>query len=996
MIQTSAGNWLISDTGNNRLQEATSTGGFTRQSFWQAKQTEGVALEANGKIWLSNTTEGDIARDSSTMVSEIAIHAFGTGQSFNQPSGIALSGQKLYVVDRGNNRIDEFENTTYIREFGSAGSGNGQLSEPHGIAVDAKGDVWVADTGNNRIEEFSSEGLYIAAYGTSGSGNGQFSKPQGVAIDSEGNVWVADTANNRVQLLSSAGVYMQKFGSAGTGAGQMKEPTDITTDLSHHVYVLDTGNNRVQTWLDEGEMEYAGSPHGTLTIYYTTASNSKYPSCGGHPEWANMPCEALPSAQPETSGIPNLPVSTITYNMYGAPLSTTSTVGTSTRTTTTTYDEAGRALSSGITSTVGKAVPLVTYKYSETTGGLIEQSQNVEGKVEAITVGLNNIGQATAYTDASGNTTKYEYEPTGDGRLKRVEDGKGAQAYTYDETTGVVKELVDTQGASRLAFTASYDIEGNMTSEGYPNGMSANYTLSQTGEATGLAYVKTSNCSENCTWFSDTVSPSIHGQWLAQQSTLASEGYTYDTAGRLTQTLENVGTEGCTTRTYAYDQETNRTNLTTRAPGAGGTCATEGGTSEGHTYDPANRLTDSGVSYEPFGEIAKLPASDAGGYELQSTYYADGRIHEQQQKGETVGYQLDPTGRAYETIDTGIVNSAYVSHYAWAGNSPSWTVEPTSGHWTRYVSGISGFAAIETDTEAPVLQLQDLQGNVVAEASLSESATKLLSTERSTEYGVPTTSTPRKYGWQGGGLLAAELSSGVIAMGARSYIPQLGRFLQTDPIEGGSANAYAYTFGDPVNSSDPTGEYTWGFSKGLVDSLNGQGAEIVVREASREQLAREEAEREAAAAAAAEATLASEFAANSPTEGGVEEEGEVEEESGGGGGSPVASVATRAGTPEGRFAESRCDGERDAMESRGYEIGDFTGRLQTESGRRYGGTSYELLYEVKAVLIPFGAHSASLAQESTCHVIINNVRGRYHVTHGPHFRIGEGLSNPTA
>jgi hypothetical protein len=45
-------------------------------------------------------------------------------------------------------------------------------------------------------------------------------------------------------------------------------------------------------------------------------------------------------------------------------------------------------------------------------------------------------------------------------------------------------------------------------------------------------------------------------------------------------------------------------------------------------------------------------------------------------------------------------------------------------------------------------------------------------------------------------------------MGARSYIPQLGRFEQTDPQPGGSANAYAYTDDDPVNESDLSGDYT--------------------------------------------------------------------------------------------------------------------------------------------------------------------------------------------
>jgi RHS repeat-associated protein len=90
---------------------------------------------------------------------------------------------------------------------------------------------------------------------------------------------------------------------------------------------------------------------------------------------------------------------------------------------------------------------------------------------------------------------------------------------------------------------------------------------------------------------------------------------------------------------------------------------------------------------------------------------------------------------------------------------------------------------------------------------------KLLSTTDSSEFGVPTTGTPAKYSWLGGEQQPTELPSGVIAMGARSYVPQLGRFLQADPIPGGSANAYAYTFGDPVNSSDPSGALTYGCSR---------------------------------------------------------------------------------------------------------------------------------------------------------------------------------------
>ena len=106
--------------------------------------------------------------------------------------------------------------------------------------------------------------------------------------------------------------------------------------------------------------------------------------------------------------------------------------------------------------------------------------------------------------------------------------------------------------------------------------------------------------------------------------------------------------------------------------------------------------------------------------------------------------------------------------------------------------------------------------------------TELLSTTEASEFGVPTTGTPAKYSWLGAEQQPTELPSGEIDMGARSYIPELGRFLQPDPIPGGSANAYAYTFGDPVNSSDPSGELTYGFSSWLKELNNQQDQEVSI------------------------------------------------------------------------------------------------------------------------------------------------------------------------
>jgi RHS repeat-associated protein len=179
------------------------------------------------------------------------------------------------------------------------------------------------------------------------------------------------------------------------------------------------------------------------------------------------------------------------------------------------------------------------------------------------------------------------------------------------------------------------------------------------------------------------------------------------------------------------------------------------------------------------------------------------------------------------------------------------------------VSGIGGLAAIETSTTEPEVQLTDLDGNVIGKVSASETATKLVSTERPTEYGVPTTTKPAKYSWLGGELLPTELPSGTVAMGARSYVPQIGRFLQNDPIPGGSANPYAYTNGNPINETDLTGDYVENNYSARIFAE--EDNEAIEQEAAREAAAREIAEREAAIAAAEAELQAKETAEQAST-----------------------------------------------------------------------------------------------------------------------------------
>ena len=787
-----SGDVWVADTENSRLEEWNSKGEFMRSvgshgpGNGQFEGLYGVAVDSKGDVWVTEFGNDRVDEFSPEGVFIKTFGSQGSGEvQFKGPEGLAVdSAGNIYVADRGNHRIEELSSEgKYVKSFSQTVEGEG----PSDVALDGNGNLWVSYPWEGKIAEFGVEGTQLRLWGTKGTAAGDLEQAYRIKVGPEGNVWVAEWGNNRVQVFTPEGGYLYSVGAYGSGPGEVFHARGVSISGTN-VYVLDsgewsrnTGNGRVETWHLNQEMTNGESAHDKQMIYYTGAANIEYPACGGHVEWEGMPCETRPRAQPEGSTAPPLPVTTVkSYNFWGEPETVEEAFGSTVRTKKVSYDEAGRVSTTEETSAVDTALPTITDTYSKTSGQLIEQSTTVGEEKQTITSTYDKLGRLTSYTDADKNTTTYEYEASGDGRLTGVSDPKGNQTYAYASTNDELTKLVDSSAGS---FAAGYDVEGNMSSENYPNGMSASYTRSPTGEAAGIEYEKTTHCSEKCVLFHESIVPSIHGETLSRANSLTIDAYSYDTDGRLTQTIEEPTGKGCTTRIYKYDEDSDRTSLTTRAPGVGGKCATEGGTTETHTYDAADRLIDTGVQYEELGNVTKLPAADAGEKELTTEYYVDGQVRKQSQNKQTNIYSIDPAGRIRKTVGEETTKLTTIDHYGGPGEALTWKDEG-EGKYTRLIPGIDGsLTATQSSGGEPVLQLHDLQGDIVATASLLETEAKLLNEYNSTEFGVPTNGTPpTKYSWLGASGVSSELSSGTLVTGTVSYVPQLGSALQTQPV----------------------------------------------------------------------------------------------------------------------------------------------------------------------------------------------------------------------
>ena len=228
----SSGNIYIADAGNNVIREiiggniSTIAGqGFAGVTL---QDPESILLDGLGNLYICDSDGLRILK-------------------------FAIATQTLTMV-AGSGNIG------FSGDFGPATDAD--LNDPKSMAVDANGYVYIADTNNNRIRKVSPDGIIttIAGQSTPGYGgdNGPATSaflrfPHGIAVDASGNVYIADTGNNVVRLLKpvtpsiltkgvvnaasftanvSPGSLATVFGSDFVGTGQIAGATVLPLPVS--------------------------------------------------------------------------------------------------------------------------------------------------------------------------------------------------------------------------------------------------------------------------------------------------------------------------------------------------------------------------------------------------------------------------------------------------------------------------------------------------------------------------------------------------------------------------------------------------------------------------------------------------------------------------------------------------------------------------------------------------------------------------------------------
>lgn len=562
-----------------------------------------------------------------------------------------------------------------------------------------------------------------------------------------------------------------------------------------------------------------GSGSTIQTSYYNNSESGPVGACTAAGANQGGLTQTITSADPDGSGMSGTAGirRTTAYDAQGRPAA--SRVGTEPWTCTT-YDARGRTVSTVVPGVSGMIGHTVTKGYELFGNPLVAVVHDVDatpGATPSVVITLSDLlGRTRLYQDAWGNVTTTAYDQVG--RVSEISSPVGVESMSYDSDGNPGPTVID----SVTLATPTYDSAGRLDRVVYANGTTSDPIVRDAlGRESGLTWRRSS---DNAVLATETSTLSLGGKItdLVTDGNDARPGgpnYLYDAAERLTEawttTRDSGGVVGSRHSVYGFataagtcapgtqpqaGKNTNRTSLSVDH-GAGPATTS-------YCYDAADRLvstTEPGVgavTYDAHGNTSSI-------WGETRTYDSSDRHVGTSKAGVGVSYRRDGMDRIVSRTST--AGSGSEQRYGFTSNSdsPSLTLD-ASGTVVERMIGLIGGATVTVRAGAGTWSLPNSQGDIVV---VTDDTGVVAGPVRTYDSFGKTTGQPlvdnsaglADYGWLGKYQRLTEHEAGfaqTVEMGVRQYDPTIGRFLEVDPVEGGSANDYDYSSGDPVNSLD--------------------------------------------------------------------------------------------------------------------------------------------------------------------------------------------------
>jgi sugar lactone lactonase YvrE len=245
LAREASGDLLIADSGNGRIERYSSSGDRVGSFAAAGPHGEasgrptGVAVDPDGHVYVAAGDELLAFDQAGAFV-----------QAWREADGLAFAGLidvaidregHVFALDSGNGRVVEIQPGGTVSSWGSSGAGDGQLTDPTGLAVNSD-TVVVADTGNARIVEFDRDGTFLDEIPVP-EWQGATDPAADVAINDAGEVWASVPDANGVVKFRSDG---SEAGSlTPTGGDQLDQPSGLALQPGGALFVSNLGSNRI-------------------------------------------------------------------------------------------------------------------------------------------------------------------------------------------------------------------------------------------------------------------------------------------------------------------------------------------------------------------------------------------------------------------------------------------------------------------------------------------------------------------------------------------------------------------------------------------------------------------------------------------------------------------------------------------------------------------------------------------------------------------------------